>query len=136
MRLSVVVALIAVIGLVAAPRLSTVLKAAPSEVEERAQNGIDGKWALLFDTPMGSLDAAATFKADGDALTGTMESQAGSTQFKGTIKGNTINFVLNVQTPQGDMSVQLNAEVEGDSLKGTFDFGQGTGNWTGKRVKN
>jgi hypothetical protein len=120
MRLSLVVALIALVGFVAAPR---------------AQGGVDGKWALLFDTPMGSLDANATFKTDGDALTGTLESQAGSTEFKGTVKGNAINFVMNISTPQGEMSIQMAAEVEGDALKGTFDFGQGTGNWTGKRVK-
>ena len=120
MRLSLVVAFIAFVGFVAAPH---------------AQNAVDGKWALQFETPMGALDAAATFKTDGDTLTGTMESQAGSTELKGSVKGKTINFVMNVQTPQGDMSIKLDAEVDGDSLKGTFDFGQGTGNWTGKRVK-
>ena len=120
MRLSVVVALVALVGLVAAPR---------------AQNGVDGKWALVFETPMGSLDAGATFKTDGETLTGTMESQAGSTELKGTVKGSTIDFTMNIQSPQGDVSIKLNAQLEGDSLKGTFDFGQGTGNWTGKRVK-
>jgi hypothetical protein len=118
MRLSLVVALIAVAGLAATPR---------------AQGGIDGNWALTFDTPMGSLDASATFKTDGDALSGTMDSQAGSTSFKGTVKGKTISFVMNVSTPNGDMSIQMDAEVEGDTIKGTFDFGQGTGTWTGKR---
>ena len=118
MRLSLIVALVAVVGFVAAPR---------------AQGGVDGSWALTFDTPMGSLDASATFKTDGDALTGTLDSQAGSTAFKGTVKGNAISFVMNVSTPNGDMSIQMNAEVEGDTLKGTFDFGQGTGTWTGKR---
>jgi hypothetical protein len=121
MRFSLVVALVALLGFVAVPR---------------AQNSVDGKWALLFETPMGSLDASCTFKSDGDALTGTMESQAGSTEFKGTVKGKTINFVMNVSTPQGDLAIQMNAEIDGDSLAGTFDFGQGTGNWTGKRVKN
>jgi hypothetical protein len=118
MRLSLIVALVAVVGFVATPR---------------TQGGVDGTWALTFDTPMGSLDASATFKTDGDALTGTMESQAGSTSFKGTVKGNSFQFVMNVSTANGDMSIQMNGEVDGDSLKGTFDFGQGTGSWTGKR---
>jgi hypothetical protein len=118
MRLSLLVVLIAVIGFVATPR---------------AQGGVDGNWALTFDTPMGSLDASATFKSDGEALTGTLESQAGSTSFKGTVKGNAFQFVMNVSTPNGDMSIQMNGEVDGDTLKGTFDFGQGTGTWTGKR---
>lgn len=118
MRLSLLVAMIAVVGFVAAPR---------------AQGGMDGNWALTFETPMGSLDASATFKTDGDALSGTMESQAGSTSFKGTVKGKTFEFVMNVSTPNGDMSIQMSGEVEGDTIKGTFDFGQGTGTWTGKR---
>jgi hypothetical protein len=82
---------------------------------------------------MGSLDAAATFKTEGDALTGTMESQAGSTSFKGTVKGNSFTFLMNVTTPEGELSIQMNGEVEGDAIKGTFDFGQGQGTWTGKR---
>jgi hypothetical protein len=118
MRLTFLIALIAAFGFVLAPQ---------------AQGGVDGSWALTFDTPMGSLDASATFKTAGEELTGTMESQAGSTSFKGTVKGNTFQFVMNVSTPNGDMSIQMNGEVEGDTLKGTFDFGQGTGTWTGKR---
>lgn len=98
-----------------------------------AQGGVDGNWALTFDTPMGSLDATATFKSDGEALTGTMTSQAGSTTLKGTVKGATVEFVMNVSTPDGDFTVSLNGEVEGDNITGTFDFGQGTGRWTGKR---
>ena len=120
MRLSLIIALVAVVGFVATPR---------------AQEGVDGKWTLTFDTPMGSLDASATFKADGEELTGTMESQAGSTAIKGTIKGTAINWVMNVSTPNGDISIQMAGEVDGDAIKGTFDFGQGTGTWTGKRSK-
>lgn len=119
MRLTLLAALIAALGLVAAPQ---------------AQGGVDGNWALVFDTPMGSLDASATFKAQGEELSGTMTSQAGSTSFKGTIKGNAFQFVMSVSTPEGDLSIQMSGEVEGDNIKGTFDFGQGTGTWSGKRT--
>src|SRR3712207_6548278 len=102
MRLSLIVALIAMLGFVAAPR---------------AQGGIDGNWTLTFDTPMGSMDAAATFKSDGESLTGTLSSQAGSTSFKGTVKGNAVSFTINVPTPQGDMSIQMDGQIEGDSIK-------------------
>ena len=121
MRLFLIGALMTATGLVAAPL---------------AQGGVDGNWALTFETPMGTMDGSATFKSDGETLTGTVESQAGSTPIKGSVKGKAINFVLNVTTPQGDLAITMNAEVDGDSLKGTWDFaGQGTGNWTGKRVK-
>ena len=121
MRLFLIGALIAATGLIAVPR---------------AQGGVDGNWALTFETPMGSMEGSATFKSDGETLTGTVESQAGSTPVKGSIKGKAISFVLNVTTPQGDVAIQMAAEIDGDSLKGTWDFaGQGTGSWTGKRVK-
>jgi aerobic carbon-monoxide dehydrogenase large subunit len=120
MRLSLIVALLAVVGFVVAPR---------------AQGGVDGSWALTFDTPMGSLSASATFKSDGEALDGTMESEAGSTSFKGTLKGNALSWIMNVATPQGDIAIQMDGELEGDTIKGTFDFGQGTGTWIGTRNK-
>ena len=120
MRFSLIVALIAVVGFVAAPR---------------AQGGVDGAWTLTFDTPMGSLSASATFKSEGETLNGTMESEAGSTSFQGTVKGGVISWVMNVATPQGDISVQMDGEVEGDTIKGTFDFGQGTGTWVGKKTR-
>lgn len=120
MRFSLIVALIAVLGFVAAPR---------------AQGGIDGSWSLTFDTPMGSLSASATFTSEGETLNGTMESEAGSTEFKGTVKGSAISWVMNVATPQGDISIQMDGEVEGDAIKGTFDFGQGTGTWVGKKTR-
>ncbi|MBA3271141.1 MAG: hypothetical protein H0T71_11585 [Acidobacteria bacterium] len=120
MKVSLAVALIALVGLVATPR---------------AQGGVDGNWAVTFDTPMGAMDATASFKSDGEELTGTLESQAGSTTFKGTIKATTLNFVMNINTPQGDLSIQMTGELDGDAIKGTFDFGQGTGAWTAKRAK-
>jgi hypothetical protein len=120
MKVSLAVALLAVSTLVAAPS---------------AQGGIDGNWAVVFDTPMGMMDATATFKSDGEALTGTLESQAGSTTFKGTVKASAINFVMNINTPQGDIAITMTGELEGDGIKGTFDFGQGTGAWTAKRTK-
>ena len=120
MRLSLIVALIAVVGFVAVPR---------------AQGGVDGSWTLTFETPMGSLGASATFKSEGETLSGTMDSEAGSTSFKGTVKGSAISWIMNVSTPQGDISIQMDGEVDGDTIKGTFDFGQGTGTWVGKKTK-
>jgi hypothetical protein len=99
----------------------------------RAQAGLDGNWAMTFNTPMGTVDASATMKVDGDKLSGTMSSQAGEVQFSGTVKGSSFTVNFDVQTPNGNVSITMNGEQNGDELKGTFDFGQGTGDWTGKR---
>ena len=104
------------------------LSAAP-----QAQSGLNGNWAMTFNTPMGALDASATMTVDGDKLSGTMSSQAGEVQFSGTVKGATFTINFDVQTPNGNVSITMNGEQAGDELKGTFDFGQGTGDWTAKR---
>ena len=46
------------------------------------------------------MEASATFKTDGEALTGTMESQAGSTAVKGTVKGNAHQLRAERHTPR------------------------------------
>jgi hypothetical protein len=102
--------------------------AAPS-----AQSGLTGNWAMIFNTPMGTVDASAAIKVDGDKLSGTMSSQAGEVQFTGTAKGATFTLTFDVQTPNGNVSITMNGEQNGDELKGTFDFGQGTGDWSAKR---
>jgi hypothetical protein len=104
------------------------LSAGPS-----AQAGLNGDWAMTFNTPMGALDASATMKVDGNKLSGTMSSQAGEVQFTGTVKGATFTINFDVQTANGTFSITMNGEQSGDELKGTFDFGQGMGDWTGKR---
>ena len=108
----------------------TVLMAAPV-----AQNTLTGNWAVSFNTPQGNMDATATFKQDGDALSGTISGPQGDVNFTGTVKGKTFTFNIEVQSANGPLSIKLDGEYEGDSIKGTFDFGQGTGEWSGKRSK-
>jgi len=126
MRVSLlVVALIAVFGLTASPRA----QAAPTG----AQAGLAGAWALAFDTPQGAMDATATFKVDGDKITGAIESMAGSAPLTGTAKGSSFTANFEVQSPQGPIAIAMAGSYEGDDIKGTFDFGQGTAPFTGKR---
>jgi hypothetical protein len=101
----------------------------------RAQSDLSGTWAVSFTTPQGSMDATAVFKVDGDALSGTMSGPQGEVPFKGSVKGKTFTFTIDVQSPNGQLVIKLDGEQDGDSIKGTFDFGQGTGDWTGKRSK-
>jgi hypothetical protein len=99
----------------------------------RAQSDLAGNWLLSFNTPNGMIDADAVFKVDGDKLTGTLSSTAGETKLDGTVKEKTFTFSFEVPTQQGNLTVTISGEQDGDTLKGTFDFGQGTGDWTGKR---
>lgn len=118
MRLSILVVAIALLG---------------SATFVSAQSGVAGDWTLTFNTPGGAREASATFKVDGDTLTGTLTGPQGELPFKGTVKGATFTFTLDVQTQQGTMSIGIAGDVDGDSMKGTMDFGQGTGDFTGTR---
>ena len=120
MRSLFVVTFVAFVGLTAAPA---------------AQGELNGAWALSFTTPNGNLDASATFKQDGEELSGTMTGPQGEVPLKGTVKGTTFTFTIDVQSPNGQLTINLQGEVVGDAIKGTFDFGQGMGDWTGKRSK-
>lgn len=104
-------------------------------VPSLAQTGLSGAWTVSFNGPNGPIEAEATFKQDGDKVTGSITGPAGETAFSGTAKGNTFNVSFSVQTQSGEISIKMSGEREGDSLKGTFDFGQGTGDYTGKRKK-
>ena len=98
-----------------------------------AQGGVAGDWNLSFNTPGGTREAAMNVKVDGETLTGSVTStEGGETPFKGTVKGDTFAFTMDVQTPNGTFSIVINGEVDGDAMKGTMDFGQGTGEFTGK----
>jgi hypothetical protein len=101
----------------------------------RAQSNLTGTWAVSFTTPQGNMDATATFKQDGEALSGTMSGPQGEVPFKGIVKGKTFTFTIDVESPNGQLVIKLDGEQDGDSIKGTFDFGQGTGDWVGKRNK-
>jgi hypothetical protein len=102
-----------------------------------AQNSLTGSWNVSFNTPQGAMDAVATFKQDGDKFTGTISGPQGDVAVNnGAVKGNTFTFTLDIDSPNGQMTINLAGEIEGsDAIKGTFDFGQGMGDWTGKRNK-
>jgi hypothetical protein len=98
-----------------------------------AQGTLAGNWVFSFNTPNGMIDADATIKVDGQKLSGTMNSQAGEVTFTGEVKEKSLTISFEVQTPQGNISITMQGEQKGDGLAGTFDFGQGTGDWTGKK---
>jgi hypothetical protein len=112
------VAVMAVVGFVAVPA---------------ARADLAGNWLLTFNTPNGAIDATAALKVDGEKLTGSMKGEAGETPLTGSVKGDTFTIAFEVQTPNGNFSVTMQGQQEGDAIKGTFDFGQGTGDWVGKR---
>jgi hypothetical protein len=98
-----------------------------------AQTDVSGSWTLMINGPQGPVDAEATFKQDGDKVTGTMSSMAGETNVAGTLSGSTLSLAFNVVTPNGPIDVKMTAEVSGEEMKGVVDFSMGTADFTGKK---
>jgi hypothetical protein len=96
-----------------------VLAAAPARAAD-----VDGKWSGSLDTPMGAVQVAFTFKADGATLTGsTSGPDGGEVPIKnGKIDGNKISFVVTLDF--GGMMFDLNytGVVSPDVVKLTIDF--------------
>lgn len=78
---------------------------------------------------------------DGDTFTGTLELPFGEAKIQeGTIDGDEITFVVQIETPRGNFEMRYTGKVEGDSMAGTWTGGRGGGGgftreWTAKRVE-
>ena len=110
----------------------TMLATAPVFAAETAK--VAGDWNLTVESPNGTRTPTASFKQDGENLTGTYKGALGEAPLKGTIKGNEIKFTVTVNTPNGELALDYSGTVDGDSMKGTVKFGQlGEGTFTGKK---
>jgi len=79
-----------------------------------------GKWTASFDTQIGVQNYTYTFKVDGEKLTGTAESQFGKTEItEGTVKGDEISFVENVDFQGNPLKIAYKGKVSGDEIKFT-----------------
>ncbi len=78
---------------------------------------------------------------DGDTFTGTLELPFGEARIQeGTIDGNEITFMVQIETPRGNFEMQYTGKVEGNSIAGTWTGGRAGGGgftreWTAKRVE-
>lgn len=102
----------------------------------RAQNvNVTGDWAFDVQTGMGAGTPAISFKQDGENLTGTYAGTIGSANFKGTIKGNVIDFAFDVDAQGQTIDVHYKGTVDNDTMKGDVAMagGQLSGTFTAKR---
>ena len=98
---------------------------------------VTGAWSLSMESPQGAMDFTATFKQDGEKVTGTQSNpMGGEDKFEGTMKGNKLEYVLKIDMGGQAMSITFTATVDGDSMKGSMAMGEmGTMPFSGKRKK-
>jgi hypothetical protein len=85
---------------------------------------VDGKWSGSIDTPNGPVTVSFTFKADGNALTGsTTGPDGGETPLKGgTIDRNNISFSVDLDFGGMPFTLAYKGVVSADQIKLTADF--------------
>ena len=123
-------------------RLFSVLSVIPLAlilvVSAAAQSSsVAGEWDVVLNTPGGPRNMKATFKVDGEKLTGELkrENAPAPTPLQGTIKGKEIKFSYIVRYNDNDLVITMFGNVEGGAIKGTADFnGQAQDEWSAKRA--
>lgn len=102
---------------------------------------ISGKWTAEFDSQVGPQKYTYDFKVDGKNITGKASANIGGTDMQseikqGTIDGDKVSFVENLNYNGMDLSITYTGTVSGDEMKLTRDVaGQGGESFTAKRVK-
>ncbi len=125
-------------SLVAAVALAVVPALAQEAQKEKKAEKVDvtGTWELTVESPQGSMTMTATYKQEGEVLTGTHVSEMGEVPLKGTVKGVEISYTLTIDAQGQQFVVTHKGKVEGDTITGTADLGDmGSMTWTAKRKK-
>lgn len=109
--------------------------AAAPAAQSSGATDISGAWDFTVETSGGSGSPTFTFKQEGEKLTGTYKGQFGEAPLTGTVKGDDVNFSININAQGQSLTVVYKGKITGkDSMKGTVALGElGEGTWTGKK---
>ena len=79
---------------------------------------VAGKWTASFETQIGTQNYTYDFKVNGDKLAGQAKSQFGDTAItEGTVKGDQITFVENLDFQGQPVRIAYTGKVSGDEIK-------------------
>jgi hypothetical protein len=106
------------------------------DAQKQKTVNVTGVWESTVEAPQGTLTSTATYKQDGEELTGTHVGQMGELKLKGTVKGSAITYMLTIDMGGEQLTITYSGTVDGDTINGTADFGgMGSGKWAAKRKK-
>ena len=109
---------------------------ASKPADKPATIDVTGVWDMVVESPQGAMDIVGTFKQEGEKLTGTQAGQMGEVALEGTVVGNEIKYVINIDMGGQQMSIAFAGKVEGDTMTGVFEFGgMGSAAWSAKKRK-
>jgi len=97
---------------------------------------VSGKWTFTVDAPNGQTTSLASFKQEGEALTGTLEiEQMGTRPVTGSVKGDTVRFEFGLDMGGQALAIQATAVMKDkDSFVGQMELaGMGAFPFSAKR---
>jgi len=108
--------------------------AAGAARQGEARTDVSGTWAFQVEFSGGTGNPTMSFKQDGEKLTGHYSGQLGEAPLAGTIKGNAIEFSIDVDIQGTAAHIVYSGTVDKDSMKGTVKLGDlGEGTFTAKK---
>ncbi len=107
------------------------------EAAQAKKIDVTGTWEISMEGPEGPMTLLATYKQEGEKLTGTQSNpMGGEDKLEGTVENGTIEYVLHVDMGGQQVSIGFSGKVDGDSITGTVTLGDmGSSNWSAKRKK-
>jgi hypothetical protein len=127
---------VALVCFVAACAVPAYAQEAPKPDATPATVDVTGVWDMSVETPNGIIENVATLKQEGEKLTGTIASQMGEIAMEGTVVGNEIKWILNIDMGGQQVAIAFAGKVEGEAMAGIFEMGvMGTAAWNAKKRK-
>lgn len=97
---------------------------------------VSGTWDMAVETQQGTMSLTATFKQEGEKLTGTQASPMGETVLEGSVKGTDIAFAIVFNMQGQDITITYAGKIDGETMSGTIEFGSyGSSTWTAQKRK-
>jgi hypothetical protein len=130
------------LALLAAPASADEPKKEPAKAEKKgapAKADPSGTWTWTVNTPNGqSFESTATFKREGDKVTGTVSGRRGDTAISdGQFKDGTLTFTVMREREGRKMVSKFQGKVDANAIKGTMTMDRGDGAqsrpWEAKR---
>ena len=96
---------------------------------------ISGKWVFQVQTDAGSGSPTFVFKQAGEKLTGTYSGTFGSADVNGTVKGDEIQFAIEIDAGGQKATINYKGKIQADGkMSGSVELaGMGSGTWVGEK---
>lgn len=98
-------------------------------------SGVNGKWNVTMNTPMGAQKSTLTLTVNGAALTGKMEGAQGALDVQnGKADGNDVSWTADLTQPM-PIKLEFSGKVDGDKISGNVKLGAfGNASFAGTRA--